>query len=239
MSSCPYDTYEKPFFLWCEKIQCSYIVNPINTYSNIFYVLIGFLMLLNKKKKNISLTYFFPYSSILIGIFSSLYHATNTKYFHYLDIISIYSFILIPLLINQHKYELIYNKNYFIFYIKNKYKYNDILIFNYILYYIFISISTKLLDTFDFPIPIITFFLICYLVFLEMVLFDKNKNYTFLYITLFLLTFGFYFSMLDLSRVICDDTSYFQGHALWHFLSATSIYFCDKYYSSNNLEFIL
>ena len=133
MTTCPYDNYDKPLFLWCEKIHCSYIVNPINTYSNIFYVLIGFLMLLNKKKRNISLTYFFPYSSILIGIFSSLYHATNTKLFHYLDIISIYTFILIPLLINQHKYELVYKKNYFIFFIKKNYKYNDILIFNYII----------------------------------------------------------------------------------------------------------
>ena len=62
--------YGEPNVLWNEKIVSSWVVNPINTYTNIFYILVG-IYILSQRRFPI-----FGIASIILGICSGLYHAS-------------------------------------------------------------------------------------------------------------------------------------------------------------------
>ena len=42
--------------------------------------------------------------------------------------------------------------------------------------------------------------------------------------------------ILDRQRVVCEPDSLLQGHAVWHILTAVSIFFVYLYYRSGSLD---
>lgn len=184
--------------IWCEEKICGFITNPINTFSNISYLIVGNLIMEFDTKIGLA--------TIFLGLMSSMYHLSDTMFFRFMDIFSInilYSIIITNSLYNKKFIEdknnftitLIFNSSCLIF--------TNVFIDNYI-YYIYFIILT-----------VIIFYI-------ELSL---NKIKELVYTSFTILSLGFIFSMLDKHSILCDKDSYFQGHSLWHVLSSISIYF--------------
>jgi len=184
--------------IWCEEKKCSIIVNPINTFSNIFYLIIGSYIYEYNKKIGLS--------TMLIGITSSMYHLSDTMFFRILDLYSIN--ILYSILLSN----VLYRKNI----IEDKKGCTIILS----LYSSFLFISPLCIEMYLYYYYFI--FLTLFIYYYELSFYFFNEL---IYTSMFLLIIGFIFSMLDKKSILCEKDSYFQGHSFWHFLSSLSIYF--------------
>ena len=195
---CFWDNWNQSNNEWCEEKKCSFIVNPINTFSNIFYFLVGDYIY--EYNKQIGLSMFF------IGLMSSLYHLSDIMIFRILDLFSIN--VLYSVLLSN----VMFRKTY----ITDQNGFN----------FIFLIYSSPLFISFEFidkNIYFYYFFLLTLIIFcLELSFKFFNEV---IYTSLFFLTTGFIFSMVDKNKIICDKNSYFQGHSLWHLLSSISVYF--------------
>ena len=64
---------------------------------------------------------------------------------------------------------------------------------------------------------------------LHYIIYREKIYFRFVALSLILLGVAFFFRTGDQEKWICDSKSFFQGHALWHFLTAAS-YFCGYLY---------
>ena len=76
-------------FNYCERTSITIFDEPVNTVSNLAFILCGLYLIFKKKKKSS----IFPYLIIFIGIGSFLYHLKPTPLFATLDVLAIVLFI--------------------------------------------------------------------------------------------------------------------------------------------------
>ncbi len=119
--------------------------------------------------------------------------------------------------------------------IKGKYKSSHALMIafgmgiNYLIYSSLYKININIL----FPLLIVIVFLTsCYYL-----LFVSKEHYftNYLWASLAILLTAGGIWILDRTSVVCNPTSMFQGHALWHILNAASIMFIYLYYRSGTV----
>ena len=94
--------YGLPNIMWSEKIRDSYLSTPVNTISNIFYI-IGGLYILQDTNLKLKL---YGFNLIFLGIMSGLYHASVSLPFQICDFLGMQ--FLISTIIGIHlKYSII------------------------------------------------------------------------------------------------------------------------------------
>ena len=77
---------------------CAIISTPANTWSNLAYVAVGVYMLF-RAGKNKDLKLFAP-AAIATGIFSGLFHASQSRFFQFFDFVGMYMFCMVAVTIN-------------------------------------------------------------------------------------------------------------------------------------------
>ena len=228
-------------FHFCEMNHMDELVRqPANTWSNLGFFLVGLFTLTlgihdlkySERKKSDNFLVRYPVFSIMFGV-SSIYlfigsfffHASLTEFFQKLDQTGMCSVVVMVLVFNFYKiFPLIR--------IKGKYKSSHAIMIafgmglNYLIYSSLYKININIL----FPSLVLFVFLTsCYYL-----LFISKEHYftNYLWAGVSILVLSSTIWILDRTSVVCNPTSIFQGHALWHIFHAASILFIYLYYRS-------
>ncbi len=86
LEKCPWPLSTQLAPHYCEPNYCAWVVQPINTWTNISYLLAAIFLFLNLQKKTTSDRYFFAAASAFLFVGSGLYHMTGTYWGHFLDL---------------------------------------------------------------------------------------------------------------------------------------------------------
>lgn len=215
LPGCPYYGLETSIDLTCEEGLCSWLRQPSNVYSSfVFFIPAIYILWHALKNKTINLR-IIGFIGIFIGLSSVMAHATHLKVFGFADFTFQFLLILVLIWLNFQRTS----------------KKIPIPLW-------YFSLSTWLVSA------VLQWFftlwsLMIYGVLLALVL--GSELYAFLetrkgqyrdykMCALFLST-GIIAFYLDAFGIVCDPNDHvFQLHALWHILSAISIYFLYRHY---------
>jgi hypothetical protein len=228
-------------FHFCEADRMDQLIRqPANTWSNLGYFVVGLFALTlgvqdfkqagRKQSDNFLVRY--PIFSIMFGLSavylffgSFLYHASLTSYFQKLDQTGLYSVVITVLIFNIYKI-------FPVFRIRQQWKSSHALmtglalLLNYLIFTRFWTININLL----FP----TLVVIIFITSIYYMLFVNREHYftNYLWAAFAIMALASIVWILDRTDVVCSPDSIFQGHALWHILTAASILFIYMYYRS-------
>lgn len=231
-------------FHFCEYNHMDQLIRqPSNTWSNLGFFIVGLITLTlgihdlkyAERKQSDNFLVRYPIFSIMFGasavylfIGSFFYHASLTEFFQKLDQTGMCSVVVMIIVFNLYKIFPLVR-------IKGKYKSSHALMIafgmgiNYLIYSSLYKININIL----FPLLIVIVFLTsCYYL-----LFVSKEHYftNYLWASLAILLTAGGIWILDRTSVVCNPTSMFQGHALWHILNAASIMFIYLYYRSGTV----
>jgi len=231
-------------FHFCEMNRMDELIRqPSNTWSNLGFLAVGLFTLTlgihdlkyaeRKKSDNFLVRYpifsiMFGASAIYLFIGSFFYHASLTEFFQKLDQTGMCSLAVMVLVFNLYKIFPVLR-------IKGTYKSSHGLMIaigvgiNYFIYATLYKININLL----FPLLITVVFLTsCYYL-----LFISKEHYftNYMWAAFSILMLSAAIWILDRTSVVCNPTSIFQGHALWHLLNSASILFIYLYYRSGTV----
>jgi hypothetical protein len=200
---------------FCEKIYFNQTAQPVNSFTNIFYLYAGMMILFSLKKWDLfSIVY--AYIVILLGIGSYFYHASMTFFGMYLDVFFMYVYILFLIIFLLYKTRIL--KKYPAIWI-----YSILLIFSGIFLY---------------QSPLLRRFLFGFYVILTIFVFFKVKNQIslkpkYFYIALLLFTISYGIWLLDYYKILCNPESLIQGHGIWHTIDSFVIYYLYLFFKEN------
>lgn len=211
--------YGTPNVKWCEATVHGWITEPANTWSNIFFFIVLYLMFRESRRQpNAQSSLWLPATAIL-GFGSGIYHASSTLVFQILDFFGMFLVFLIPLFVNFKRLgwaSLVSRKKYWL---------TSILA---------TAVIPFIVHT-EFPIQALIGSVALSVIFSEFVLWQRGPRQGLTYSSFFvcaaLLATAGMFSAADVSGLYCDpDNHFIQGHAIWHFFSSSAIYFGYKHY---------
>lgn len=211
---------------FCEANRDSFVVQPVNTYSNLIFVFVGLVILANMQNANASrnllrqqraIQIVFGIAMLVIGAGSFFYHASLTFVAQWFDVIGMDLFITLALLYNIARLQKFNGTQFALVYIT----------LNITLGISLVAIPQLRREIFG-ALVLITIVLEAWLHHtqqpkIELRWFSAALASFFAAYTIWL---------LDNSGIICAPTSLFQGHAVWHLLTALSAGLLYQYYLS-------
>lgn len=209
---------------WCEQTLHGYVTEPANTWSNLAYVAVGALLLVQrgrqkpsaKSKREHVFLRIMPWAMIVLGFLSGFYHATNAWITQLGDFLGMYLVASIPLLLVMQQQGFRKAGT----------------IEAYAILVGVTMIGTLIASSAHVPIQGILPLFFIGVIGGELRLRKSAplKNYRSLYLTLGAFAIAGTCSALDVSRIYCDPQNHLiQGHALWHIFSAIGLYFAAHY----------
>ncbi|MEK6554677.1 MAG: ceramidase domain-containing protein, partial [Bdellovibrionota bacterium] len=87
---CPWSTLAPATLQWCERQLCSWIREPANTWSNLAYIIIGIMILIECRKANLGPQRILGFFAILLGLMSGFYHASGSLIGEIVDLSSMF-----------------------------------------------------------------------------------------------------------------------------------------------------
>lgn len=216
------------------------IVQPSNTWSNLGFIIIGLIFIgiakndhkyeQRKEVNNLlarfpGFTFLIGFSTLYMGIGSFMYHATLTFFFQKMDQTGMY-FLLIAFI----AYMLF--KIFPVIRWKGKeYVSNRMFIAAaFVVQLFFFLFLWKLPINLLFPSLTIIFILANIYMVTKMQNFISNMKLILAAAATFLIAASVW--ILDITDKLCSPASVFQGHSLWHLLTALSVFFAYMYYRS-------
>lgn len=204
---------------WCEASVCGIINEPANTWSNLVYLILTIWAYREVKNNSDKTLLSFVPAFFLMGLFSFAYHASYNFFAQWFDFLGMFLMTGLFISLNLNRLKILPRD-------KMKSFYMGFLAFFGIMVIIFYLTYIN--------IQLIIVVQALFLIFSELKLRKVNpdtKYKNFILGLVFILAAAT-FSVLDVTRVLCDPHNhYFQGHALWHLLSAISLGFVFKFYS--------
>ena len=227
----PWSTWEPatcmPDHCFCEAVRFGEIIRqPSNTWSNLSFVLIAFIigiqisMITGSQNKLIQhklLSSIYVLSCLVVGLGSFFYHASLTLIGQWVDVLGMYLAVTFFSLYNLFRiYQWKMRSFILAFFLSNA-------VLGYILYahtwsrrYLFGLFVALLISSIWYSNIKIKSIL-------------RNRD---LYQAIACFGIGIMIWILDITKIICDPYFIVQGHAIWHFLTAASSYFIFRYYLS-------
>jgi hypothetical protein len=213
---------------FCEPLRAGFIRQPINTYSNLAYILVGLLILASTRsdpaRANLLSSHrayplVFGGATMAIGVGSFFYHASLTFVGQWFDLMGMYLFANFALMYTLARLRPMRGATFALGYI----------VMNAILGYLLIVNPEVRRQVFA--------AMIYGVIALEalVLLAERPRIKTRYFVgALVSLVVAYGIWLLDESRVWCDPTSVLQGHALWHFLTAAAVGLLYLYYWSED-----
>lgn len=211
---------------FCESLRKGFIRQPINTYSNLAYLLIGLLILAHARSDNARTNLMsshraypivFSIATMVIGVGSFFYHASLTFIGQWFDVMGMYLFASFALLYNLARLRPLRGTTFAVGYVVMNAMLGYLLIVNpFIRRQVFAAMIYGILA-------------------LEVLvlLAERPRIRTRYFIgALVSLIVAYAIWMLDENRTWCDPSSILQGHAVWHWLTAASAGLLYLYYRS-------
>jgi hypothetical protein len=216
----------KPTIQFAEDNICGFVAQPANTFSNLAYLIIALKIALElKQAKNQTVLWGFVPVYALMGFTSAFYHASATFVGQFFDFGSMYIFSAFILFLAIESLKI--------------WKTKSVLLI--------LSFQTVILLILLWFLPFLRIWLFAIQIFIFLIIQLNHKskdktedqvpktNFKNLYLALFWFFTAWTFWWLDELNIWKDVVTmhYFNGHALWHALTAVSLYFVYKFYNSN------
>jgi len=212
---------------WCEAVRYGdWIRQPMNTWSNIFIILVAFYIIRlarkevsdqNELTRNPAYSNLFAFGCILTGLGSMFFHASLTYIGNWIDIMGMYFIAIFLILYN-------YSRIYHLTLSKMIGWYTGLIAFFGVLIYKMAEINNVL-----FGFVILGFVISAVIV--QRKLKSKTKS-TYLWLAIISYYTASAFWILDKEGYLCAPDSWMQGHALWHILSGTAVLLIYLYFRS-------
>jgi hypothetical protein len=185
---------------WCEERVCAFINEPVNAWSNLAYIAVGLWILTRNRQ--------FGIMTLLVGIFSFIFHATNfylTQIFDYLGMYLVVAQLLTMNLVRLSKIKVTQFYPVFLGLIA------------------FMLVLLQAMRMAGYPYQLIVLLGVVLIIWTEFRCKDRYASKS-LPAAVFFFALGVTTLLLDKTRVVCDPKNIFlQGHSYWHLFSALSI----------------
>ncbi len=204
---------------WCEASTCGWINEPANTWSNLVYLILTIWAYQQLKGKEDKIMMGFVPAFFFMGLFSFVYHASYNFFTQWFDFVGMFLMTGFFISLNLIRLGKLKRMNFLKFYIGFNVFFGALVIIFYLTYV---------------PIQSLVAIQALFLIFSEVKLrhATQRKPYKPFIISIILIVMAATFSVLDVTRTMCDPHNhFFQGHALWHLLSAFSLAFAFKFYA--------
>lgn len=229
--------------LFCERNHMNEIIRqPANTWSNFGYLAVGLLALTfaihdyrNSTRRNSgNFLVRYPMFSLLYGLSclylfagSFLYHASLTGYFQRLDQSGMISVVVMILAMNAYKI-LPYMKREKAWRHLHTATLLSAILVNALIFNFLLKVNINLL--FPVLVTLVAGSALFY------VLHIRNRSFflNYMYVAFLLMFLAGAIWMMDRTHTLCNPGSVLQGHALWHLLTACSLFFIYLYYRSGS-----
>lgn len=222
---CPWhdaaEKYGAPNLKWCEETLCQWVSEPANTWSNLLFIILAILMFKQVKGHQNKAVKWFPYGMLIMGSGSFYYHMSNFYISQVLDFIGMFAFVYWAAMYNMVRLKWIKPSKMAITAIVFSILSSIVLHYMYLngmKFQMIIAVSAIFIGLSELALYIKR---------------DRPESYKFFIIGFSFIILGEIVSLLDLMKhpMICDPTNHvFQGHAVWHILSATGTYFAFLFY---------
>jgi hypothetical protein len=224
---CPWSGWTPPNVNWCEEELCAWVTNPADTWSNLAYVVLGLWMMQESRRHAGSggpnLAVFGP-ASILVGVFSGIYHASYTYFLQFFDFVGMFVFCFTVISENAVRLAWVGPARKIPFFVVGV---------------VLFSALVPLLTELGVAIQPLVAVLIALGLGQELALCRRAREsgrpiaYQSYWVGLGFLAAGGVCSLLDVTRVWCDPTNHWlQGHATWHILTAIALFAFFRFYAS-------
>jgi len=198
---------------WCELERCAWVVEPANTWSNLAYVGVGIALLWLARDAASREVRFFGPAALIVGVSSGIYHASTTFVLQVLDFLAMYVFCFLLLTVNARRAGWLRAEAW-------PARFAQLVVGT--------TLLTVAVDFLEVPIQGLVFLLILAIVGSELWLRRREPagaSFGFFLLAMALIAGAAVFSLLDVTRTWCDPRHPFlQGHAIWHVLSAASLF---------------
>ncbi len=217
-ATCPWHSLAPGTVRFCEEQLCTWITQPANTWSNLFYILVGILIIKSARHDERSHLQGIGWIAVLVGIGSFFFHASSTFIGEFCDLAAMFLFA-----------------NYMLFF--NAKRLWGWSLRSTALGYIFANIFSLGALLMVRPIGIAMFtaqVTIAMLLEIYIGLTTKNRDWSYVPLRNLCLTFSLAFLLwnLDYRGIWCDPHNHWlQGHALWHTLNSFCFWFAYRYYA--------
>ena len=216
---CPWSGFTPPNVDWCEVERCAVIVNPVDSWSNALYLLLGLWMWREARRSGRRDLARFGPASVAIAVFSFAYHASYTFALQFFDFVAMFLFSFIVLARNAVRLGWVSASRETLF---------------FALGVLGMSALVPPLFYAGFPIQSLVGLLIAVGLAQEWRLRRRDgpsPAYRIYLVGLALLGAAAVASLLDVTRIACDPQSWLQGHAVWHLLSALALAAFFRFYA--------
>lgn len=212
--TCPWESWSSSPLEFCEAVHCAWLRQPINTWSNIPFLIFALLMLWQLQGLKSPLLRLFALISIVIGLGSGFYHASATTLGAHLDYAGMFLASAIITAINIRRWLEWSNPKS--------------------ISLCLILAATLLSLSIVFP----EYSRLIYVVampgcLVELLLFLRDRNqirYKFYLYSFSCSLLAALFWVADLTEKFCDPQAWISGHALWHSFMALSFYLLFLFY---------
>lgn len=198
-----------PDHCFCEAVRHVGIMQPVDAYSSIAFVIVGCFIALRYRTW---FSYLFSAALLIVGFGSYYYHAHLTLLTQAIDNIGMYLVVLIPITL------LIYKK------------FSLTKIQATLLFILFFIASLPVLLIYHGARRFELGILIVILLALDFLWSNTHRRYLYTALGIFLVSFAIW--ILDFSPAICRPESIIQGHAIWHVFNALAAYFLFRHYEA-------
>lgn len=216
---CPWSGFTPPNVDWCEQELCALVVNPANTWSNALYLVLGVWMWRHARRTGRDDLRAFGPASVAVGVFSFLYHASYTWLLQFFDFVGMFLFCFVVLARNARRLGWVSAQGETRFLLIGV-----------------VAASALVPVLFEAGIPIQGSVALCIVAALGQEARLRRGAEAPLprayWLGLALLGAAGLASLLDVTRVWCEPTSWLQGHALWHVLSAAALLAFYRFYEA-------
>ncbi len=87
---CPWTDYAPATIVFCERRLCAWVVEPSNAWSNLAYVLVGLLILWRLRTRLATALTVIGAGAVVLGLGSFAFHATGIRVFEVVDVSGMY-----------------------------------------------------------------------------------------------------------------------------------------------------
>jgi dihydroceramidase len=204
------------------------ILQPANSWSSYGYVFVGFLMITQSQSRFWNSRFqpaaasVFGITAIFVGLGSVLLHATLTLWGQFFDVMGMYlvsGFMLVSAIARWRNLKKLHVVILYLAFV------GGLIIVLYLVpevrrvLFAFVLLAAIILE----------------MVFARLLRVDVKVSYYLIGIVTKAIAFTIW--NLDQSGLVCAQQSLFQGHAIWHLLGATSLWFTFLYYRSERQTF--
>ncbi|MDG2051918.1 MAG: ceramidase domain-containing protein [Myxococcota bacterium] len=219
---CPWGGWAQPNVEWCEEELCGWVVNPADAWSNLAYLVFGLLMVIQARRSGNPRVSLFGPASILVGLGSFAYHASHTYFFQFFDFVGMFIFCFAVITANALRMGWIG--------IERQWRFLGFGV-------LFFSLLVPIISETHLPIQMLVAVLVIGILVQEITinarpgLENGGVDYWLYGLAWGLLALAGAFSLADVTRAWCEPSRHWvQGHALWHLLSASSLYVLFLFY---------